>query len=380
MTKLSIVDSGVLYRNPLPGHQAVIAFGPAIMPLSDAELVCTFKRAEAMYARNGMIDIVRSTDGGRTWNHEGPARDRSKDNRYYQYGMAPMTMLQDGSLVLAACRVDRTDPDLLYVHPETGGSLPLETFVMRSTDGCRTWSDPIVGEIPHAPEGIELAVGGPVIELKDGRWMLLFETWNAYENPAPLDIETFVLFSDDEGQTWTDWTTIADGRSYDRCFSHGHIIHLSDGRLFALYWTGNATFLEFHDLHWNTSVDATGSRWTIPQSTGIHGQSSYPVEVSPGRIAFVYSHREKTDQPGIKVVMSDDDGQTWDIENRVTVWDAYGKEALGVARTDRYPSSHDVVAYGAPHLARLSDNELMASFWCTQSADTHARYCRIRIG
>ena len=81
MTKLSIVDSGVLYRNPLPGHQAVIAFGPAIMPLSDAELVCTFKRAEAMYARDGMIHIVRSTDGGRTWNHEGPARDRSRDDR-----------------------------------------------------------------------------------------------------------------------------------------------------------------------------------------------------------------------------------------------------------------------------------------------------------
>jgi len=148
--------------------------------------------------------------------------------------------------------------------------------------------------------------------------------------------------------------------------------------LFALYWTGNAQFSEFFDLHWNTS-DAAGKQWTQPQSTGVHGQSSYPAQVSPGRIAFIYSQREKTDQPGIKVVMSKDGGQTWDLDNQVVVWDAYGQEALGVPRTDTYPTSHDVVAYGAPHLVRLSEDELMASFWCTQSADTHARFCRLRI-
>ena len=378
MGKLTIIDAGVLYRNPLPGHQAVIAFGPFILPLSDTELICSFKRGQAMYSRDGMIHLLRSTDGGRTWDHEGPIRDRAKDDRHYQYALGPMTKLRDGSLVLAGCRADRTDPDRFWMNPATGGSIPKQTFVTRSTDGGRSWSDQIVGFLPEPPEGIEPAVGGPVLEMEDGHWMLLFETWKAYDNSGPMDIETYVLFSKDEGHTWTDWTTIADGRSYDRSFSHGHIIQLSNKRLFTLYWTGNAQFSEFFDLHWNTG-DPTGKEWTKPITTGIHGQSSYPAEVGPGRIAFIYSQREKTDQPGVKVIMSKDSGQTWDLDNRVVVWDAYGKEALGVPRTDTYPTSHDVIAYGAPHLVRLNEKELMASFWCTQSADTHARFCRLRI-
>ena len=48
-------------------------------------------------------------------------------------------------------------------------------------------------------------------------------------------------------------------------------------------------------------------------------------------------------------------------------------------RTDSYPSNHDVVAYGAPLLTRLGDNDVMASLWCTQGADTHIRYYRLRV-
>ena len=97
-----------------------------------------------------------------------------------------------------------------------------------------------------------------------------------------------------------------------------------------------------------------------------------------GQLVLVYSHRENTDQPGIKVIFSEDGGETWS-QDPVVVWDAYGKEALGVPRTDRYPSSHDVIAYGAPQIIGLTANELMVSFWCTQSGDTHARYCRLRL-
>ena len=39
----------------------------------------------------------------------------------------------------------------------------------------------------------------------------------------------------------------------------------------------------------------------------------------------------------------------------------------------------DIIAYGAPHLVALGGDELMASFWCTQSGDTHARFCRLRV-
>ena len=145
-----------------------------------------------------------------------------------------------------------------------------------------------------------------------------------------------------------------------------------------MYWAGNATFSEFFDIHWNIG-DATGRHWTKPESTCIFGQTNCPVEVKGGQLAIIYCHREKTDQPGVKVVLSNDGGETWDKETQVVVWDAYGKASLGVARTDKYPSSHDAIAYGLPHLIRLNDEELLASFWCTQSCDTYVRCCRLRV-
>ena len=379
MARLTITDSGVLYRNPLPGHQAVIAFGPFIMPLSPTELICAFKRSQAMYAADGMIHLLRSTDGGRSWAHEGPVVDRSLDPLPYQYNGGPLTRLGDGSLVMTCWRCDRSDPSRFYVNPNGGGSAPLETVYLRSTDRGRTWSRPRVAQLPPKPDRIEPAAGGPVIELADGRWMQLYETWNDYENSGPMDLVTYVLFSDDEGRTWADHTTIADGQTDDRSYSHGHLIHLPDGRFYGLYWTADAKFRRFQGLWANLCDDATGRAWGQPFCLNIAGQTSYPVALGAQRMAIIYCERNGSQVPGIKVVICEDYGRRLDPESQAVVWDAYGKQALGAPRTDRYPSSHDVIAYGAPHLVRLHEDELMACFWCTQSADTHARFCRLKI-
>ena len=83
--------------------------------------------------------------------------------------------------------------------------------------------------------------------------------------------------------------------------------------------------------------------------------------------------------PGIKVMLSEDLGRTWDLDGQLTAWDAYGKAELGVPMTDTYPSSHDAIAYRAPHLGKLDANTLLASFWRAGSADTHVRFARLRI-
>ncbi|MCX6624603.1 MAG: cytochrome P450, partial [Acidobacteria bacterium] len=119
--------------------------------------------------------------------------------------------------------------------------------------------------------------------------------------------------------------------------------------------------------------------WSEPHSTSIPGQSSCIAELGGGRMLIIYSHRENTDQPGLKVVLSEDGGTTWQLDQPLVVWDAYGKEALGVARSATYPSSHDAIAYGAPKIVRLDDTAALASFWCTQGGDIHCRWCRIRL-
>lgn len=378
MNKLQLQDTGVIYRNPLPGHQAVSITHPFVVALSDTELLCAAKHGQAQYAADNMVHFHRSTDGGRTWQHEGPLHDRSKDKLPYQYSVGLMTVMRDGTLVLNNWRCDRSDPNKLYLHPKTGGSLDLDSLYFRSRDGGRTWSEPVVGKFPPPAKGMIHAFGGPMVELANGEWLQHAEPWISYDSNEAYDVRTYGMFSRDEGKTWSAPIDIANGLAADRGYSHCHIISLPDGKLYGLYWTMNATMTKFFDLHWNVSTDPTGRQWTPPAPTGVPGQSAYPVVIDNRRMAMIYTERDSK-QPGIKVVLSPDQGQSWDKGNAVMVWDAYGKEALGVPMTSTYPSSHDAIAYGAPHLCRINDHELLATWWCTQSSDTHVRWARLQI-
>jgi len=379
MKQLEIVDGGVVFRNPLPGHKVISAFFPHLHVQSDSEWLCVLRTGGAMYSRDGMLELFRTTDQGKTWTREGPLRDRAADGLNYNYRVGHTTTLRDGTLAVGISRVPHEDEDQLLLDADTGGWLPHEFCVLRSDDGGRTWGDPVVAELaePFGP-GVEAIATGCMIELDEGLLFQAFETWKTYENQDPFDLQTYGLFSRDGGSTWGDRVAIAHGGSA-RSYSHGRPIRLSDGRLLVVLWTAEAHLEISHDLHAAVSTDASGTEWSEPRSLGIHGQTNWPVELTPGCLALVYSHREETDQPGIKVVLSTDGGDTWDLDRQVTAWDAYGKEALGVPRTDTYPSSHDAIAYGAPQATRLNDAELLVGFWCTQGADTHCRWCRVRV-
>jgi len=377
MASLELIDNGVIFRNPLPGHRVINAVYPYILPL-DGELLCLLRNGQALYSPDGMLEVFRSSDG-QSWERQGPLRDRALDAEHYNYLNADLTQLRDGDIALRISRVAHDESQLMF-SSETQGLLPFESCYLRSGDGGRTWSEPVVADVGehfdvrHVP----VAAGG-VIELDDGRWFQAFETWKPYEDAGRFDLNTYGLFSADGGHTWTDCVTVASGAAEDRSYSHGIPIRLEDGRLFASLWAAESQLQAYHGLWSVTSLDPEGREWSAPADLGIPGQTSCAADLGEGRMLIIYSHRDDPDQPGIKVVVSEDGGQTWDLANPLVVWDAYGKEALGVPRTDTYPSSHDVIAYGAPRITRLDGDHAMACFWCTQGSDTHCRYARVRV-
>ena len=76
MARLRGIDEGILYRNPLPGHQAICAFHPFVLPLSEEDLLCFYRVGQAMYSLDGRVAWLRSTDGGRTCRSRPASRDR----------------------------------------------------------------------------------------------------------------------------------------------------------------------------------------------------------------------------------------------------------------------------------------------------------------
>lgn len=378
-TALELVDKGVIFRNPLPGHRVINAFYPDTLVLPGGEWICVLRVGGALYSPDGMLEIFRSPDQGKTWQRQGPVRDRKRDSKPYNYCEGYLTPMRDGSIVLRMLRWDVSDPERFAFNAKTSGLLPFELSFMRSTDQGRTWSEPVISEVHSHFPGQEPAGYGRVIELADGTWFHCFETWKTYDDAGPFDLNPYGLFSKDGGRTWGGKVQIATGKERNRSYSHGQPITLRDGRLLIAYWAAEAQLQKYFDLHIVTSTDGSAKKWTEPRPTGIPGQSNCPIELSPGRMLVIYTHRENTDQPGIKVVSSRDGGQTFDLSNPLVVWDAYGKESLGVARSSTYPSSHDAIAYGAPKITRLDDHHAIAGFWCTQGADTHCRWCLIRM-
>ena len=381
MSKLRIVDQGEIFRNPLPGHRVINCIFPAGCVLPSGEILVIARVCLAMYSRDGVLELFRSTDGGATWAREGPVHDSSRDDVPYNYRIGEMTLLRDGELILKMNRVAHDDENVLLFHPETGGVLEGEACYLRSTDGGRSWSDPQTIRLaePFEPRHVYEA-SGRMIELRDGAWFQSFETWKQHDDANCYDLNTYGMFSHDEGRTWGERIPLAVGSDEQRSYSHGMPTELADGRVFIALWTAREDLEAFHDLHMVRSTDATCRSWIGPKPLGIPGQSSAAVELAPGLLLIIYSHRDDPNQPGIKVAMSEDDGDRFDLAEPLVVWDAYGKEALGVPRTDRYPGAHDAIAYGAPRIVRLSPDEALAIFWCTQGADTHCRWCRVRVG
>ena len=374
MAQLEIISDGILFRNPQAGHRVVNSYLPSVLAPSESEWVGVHRRGTAFYSHDGVLAVLRSTDEGASWKEEGLVWDPRKDGTPHTYSAPFLSRLRDGTLTLSAMRNDCSDPDRLMVNAETGGFLPVETLVFRSQDNGRSWSAPQVIEMP---DGIIAYVSGPVIEMQDGGWFLAFDIGKAYDDPRPVQAEMLALFSSDQGRSWGDLHRFAGiSPEEQKTFWHGRVIALKSGRLFTLLWTQDLQSEKFIDLHRTTS-DETGRHWDVPQPTAIPAQTSWAVDLSNGRMFAAYTVRE-LDPPGIRGVLSEDGGKSWDLDRNVVIWDATGRETIGIPSTDTYPASHDVIAFGRPHAAATPGGDVLVSYWCTEACVTQSRWCRLR--
>jgi hypothetical protein len=366
--------SGVISTNPYPADWPIHAFYPNIVNSNSGDLLCVCRHGSAMYSDDGRIVKFRSNDGGETWHNEGMVWDGSQDSQTYWYAPSGITLAATGDILLTGFRIHRPAPNIPTVNDATGACLPEETFFMRSSDAGRTWTDLVI--IPK-PAGVYLEAYGSILLLEDGSWLQAFDVTKAYDDPCPTKPRIVGFVSSDEGQTWSGPHPIAGSLQHARTFWHMRLIRRCNNRPIGFAWTADESGQEFLSLH-RVAGSADGLTWSEPTPTGIPGQTNCPVDLGEDRLAIAYTRRGG-DMPGIYVSLSKDDGHTWDLQNQVQVWDAYGRESLGVPRTATYPSSHDDIAFGAPNLIKLSDNELLASFWATIAGQTVCRWARVRI-
>ncbi len=104
---------------------------PVMIKLGDGTLAAVIRGGAPHIGIGGRLDVIRSTDGGRTWSKPIVAVDSPWDDRNPAFGQMP-----DGTLVLAYGEAHSYRPDGTF-DLAAGPYLP---FFVTSTDGGRTWS------------------------------------------------------------------------------------------------------------------------------------------------------------------------------------------------------------------------------------------------
>ena len=169
----------------------------------------------------------------------------------------------------------------------------LGEWVLRSTDGGKTWSPPIATIVnsPHGPT-----------QLKDGR--LLYVGKKLWKDDGRIG----VVESNDDGLTWT-WLSEIPTRPGDIVKSGYHelfALETDDGRIVTQIRNHNKP-----DAGSTLQCESSdgGKTWTVPKSIDVWGLPSHLLKLKDGRFVMTYGYRRKPF--GNQARISADQGRSW---------------------------------------------------------------------
>ena len=218
--------------------------------------------------RGGRAEIMRSSDGGKTWGDPVPMIDTQWDDR------APAAaQLPDGTLVASF---------FTYPEPAVG--------IIRSFDDGKTWEQ--TPKLIRAPF-LSLATDGPPLVMPDGS-LLLATYGKETENDRNEAIGVYA--SRDRGATWTHLSTI---RAPHEMTEPG-LARLRDGTLVLLTRSEAA-------LSW--SKDG-GKTWTAPRNLPLRIFDPWLVTLRDGTLLSLHGSYVKP-HGGLRALVSKDGGRSW---------------------------------------------------------------------
>jgi hypothetical protein len=252
--------------------------------LDDGRILAVYRESVAHIAQDGRIMLVESADGGRTWSTPRVVVDSTVDER------DPKIMqMRDGTVLMNFFRTDWTG------YPPGPVTL-VGTFVTRSADGGRSWSEPVqVGSRMSGPSDVlvgiyhagHAATHGPIVELDNGDLLVpLYGTL-----PTGGDGPASVVRSTDGGRTWPKENESFFGFPSGFSYQEPNVSVLRHGLLLAVIRSSrNIAYVSWsHD---------DGHTWTPPRDTGLPASSHHQLVTHNGDVLLTYGDLSGQFGPG----------------------------------------------------------------------------------
>ncbi len=285
---------------------------PVALRLQDGRIAVVLRGGDAHVGIKGRLDIVFSADEGRSWSDPHVVVDTPVDDRNPAFGQA-----QDGTLVVAYWQYNNFDDQGRPYRPLRPDKV--STWVVRSADGGRTWSESIpidVSEIQWA------SPYGRIVTLPNGHMLMgLYggSSQEAGQSSRAGPQVGYVYWSADGGLTWKRLATLG-----PRC-AEPALVWLPSGKLLAAVRTsdsGGVALLESDD---------EGRNWSRPMR--ITPDQVHPADllVSPsGHLLMSIGYR--VGPFGVRLLVADHPNR-FDWQNSLTLVDDL------LSRDCGYPSS-----------------------------------------
>ncbi|MHA1472701.1 MAG: sialidase family protein, partial [Promethearchaeota archaeon] len=191
--------------------------------------------------------------------------------------------------------------------------------LLKSRDGGKTWTNPIeVNTSPIASSSLgPYACGGSgaghIIELSDGGLLMPLEgtiSGNTEPGSGNEPSRCFLLRSDDGGDNWEYWSTVAYDPASIINFLEPGMARLRDGTLVCLMRTHHRPYRQ--DNMWVTWSNDDGITWSPPKRTSLWGYPADVMQLRSGKVLAVYGYRKSP--WGVRGCISED-GKIWDVKN-----------------------------------------------------------------
>jgi sialidase-1 len=300
-----LVGPGVNQPEPYPGYGGFVGWQSPIVLLDGTMLVgfssgywhaspptAYFKQDPARLAewkklgmptdinapRGGRAEIMRSTDGGKTWTRPTVLIDTPWDDRAPNF-----CQLKDGTILCSFFTYPGPSATDLARDP----ARTTLTGIIRSFDNGRTWEqEPKRLPVPFRYD----ATDGPVIELKDGSALICVygRTEEARHDMVALCRTT------DRGTSWELLSTVATGHE----MSETAVAQLADGRLVLISRPEG-------DVAWSSDM---GRTWTKPVPLGVRLFEPRLISLRDGTLLCLHG---SYGAGGLRAMLSTDGGQTW---------------------------------------------------------------------